>query len=125
MGLSIKEAAQQVGLMPHTLRFYEQEGLLPNVRRDDHGNRIFEPQDMGWLGLITCLRATGMPVSEIKRMVELTREGDGTIPQRKSMLALHRTAIQEKMNELQDALGKIDAKMEWYDSLERRALEQQ
>ncbi|MCZ8520933.1 MULTISPECIES: MerR family transcriptional regulator [Paenibacillus] len=124
MGLSIKEAAQQAGLMPHTLRFYEQEGLLPNVRRDDHGNRIFEPHDMGWLELITCLRATGMPVSEIKRMVELTREGDGTIPERKRILAQHRSAMLEKMNELQHATRKIDDKMQWYDTLEQRAREQ-
>jgi len=77
---TIKDVAERVGISAHTIRYYEQEGLLPSLKRDQHGNRIFEERDIEWLELVICLRETGMPIAEIRRYVDLGMEGDQTIP---------------------------------------------
>ncbi|MBN2910254.1 MerR family transcriptional regulator [Polycladomyces sp. WAk] len=113
---TIKDVAERVGLSAHTIRYYEQEGLLPSLKRDQHGNRIFEERDIEWLELVICLRETGMPIAEIRRYVDLGMEGDQTIPMRKQILQKHRQMLEKKMEEINKALTKIDKKMKWYDS---------
>jgi DNA-binding transcriptional MerR regulator len=114
---TIKDVAKRVGLSAHTIRYYEQEGLLPLLKRDQYGNRIFEESDIEWLELIICLRKTGMPIAEIKRYVDLSMEGDQTIPIRKQILQKHEQMLKKKIEEINRALNKIDHKMKLYDSL--------
>ena len=52
------KAAEKIGISAHTLRFYNKEGLLPNVGRDEHGNRRFTDNDLQWLSLLQCLKNT-------------------------------------------------------------------
>jgi DNA-binding transcriptional MerR regulator len=113
---TIKDVAERVGLSAHTIRYYEQEGLLPSLKRDQHGNRIFEERDIEWLELVICLRETGMPIAEIKRYVDLSMEGDHTIPMRKQIFQKHKQMLEKKIEEINRALNKIDKKMKWYDS---------
>lgn len=120
MECTIKEAARQVGLTVHTVRYYEKEGLLPTLKRDLYGNRIFERPDIQWLELITCLRQTGMSIADMRQIVELSMEGDHTIPLRKKILKEHKQAMEEKMKEINRAFKKIDEKLAWYDMLEQR-----
>lgn len=120
MECTIKEAAEQVGLTVHTVRYYEKEGLLPALKRDQHGNRIFEESDIQWLGLITCLRNTGMSIAEMRRIVELSMDGEHTIPQRKKILEEHKRAMEEKMKEIKRTFKRIDEKLAWYDMLEQQ-----
>src|SRR2546423_10213237 len=60
-GLTVGEAAAHVGLSVHTLRWYEQEGLVSPVDRDTAGRRRYRPEDLDWLRLLICLRGTGRP----------------------------------------------------------------
>ena len=71
LSIQIKEAAERLGLPAHTIRYYEKEGLLPSLKRDEQGNRVFEPEDLKWIALMTCFRSTGMPVAALKQIVEL------------------------------------------------------
>lgn len=58
MGLSIKEASERLEIPPHTIRYYEKEGLLPFIQRDEHGNRIFGSTDLDEDGITkTAIRA--------------------------------------------------------------------
>lgn len=77
MGYSIKEVSEKVGLPAHTLRYYEQEGLLPFIKRDANGNRIFNENDLTWLELVICLRKTDIALSELREIVELTKKEIG------------------------------------------------
>jgi DNA-binding transcriptional MerR regulator len=121
MGLYIKEAAEKFGLPTHTLRYYEQEGLLPFLKRDENGNRVFEESDLSWLELIICLRKTDIALSKLREIVELTTEGDWTIPQRKRILEDHKEKMFEKQRQLDRAFAKIDHKLHYYDELEENA----
>ncbi|MGO4546327.1 MerR family transcriptional regulator [Paenibacillus sp. 2TAB23] len=119
MEIHIKEAAEKIGLPAHTLRYYEQEGLLPFIKRDEHGNRIFNESDLLWLELIICLRKTDIPLSELRAIVELTKEGDSTALQRKQILEKHKEKMMEKKRDLDDAFSKIELKIGYYDEIEK------
>ncbi|RAS77254.1 MerR family transcriptional regulator [Priestia endophytica] len=120
MGYYIKEAAEKVGLPAHTLRYYEQEGLLPFLKRDTNGNRIFEEEDLTWLEFVTCLRKINIAISELREIVELTKQGDWTATKRKQVCEKHKEKIMEKQRDLDKAFRKIETKIEYYDELEKK-----
>ena len=87
MSLSIAEAAEQTGLTPDTLRYYERDGLmLRRVDRSTTGHRRYTEADLHWIGLINCLRGTGMPIREVRRYADLVRAGDGNETERLDLL---------------------------------------
>ena len=76
---SIQDVSNKTGLSTHTLRYYEKEGLISGVERSQGGFRQYTDEDLERLGLIRCLKNTGMSIQEIARFVQLTHEGDHTI----------------------------------------------
>jgi DNA-binding transcriptional MerR regulator len=120
MEIHIKEAAEKIGLPTHTVRYYEQEGILPFIKRDENGNRIFNEQDILWLELIVCLRKTDIPLSELRAIVEFTKEGDSTASQRKQIFEKHKEKMMEKQRDLDNAFIKIESKIKYYDELEKK-----
>ncbi|ADF40314.1 MerR family transcriptional regulator [Priestia megaterium] len=124
MEYHIKEAAAKVGLPTHTLRYYEQQGLLPFIKRDENGNRIFSESDIEWLEFIICLRKTDIALLELRKIVELTQEGDDTIGLRKRIFEKHREKMMEKQRELDAAFRKVETKIDYYDKLEQKYQEE-
>lgn len=124
MEYHIKEAAAKVGLPTHTLRYYEQQGLLPFIKRDENGNRIFSESDIEWLEFIICLRKTDIALLELRKIVELTQEGDDTIGLRKQIFEKHREKMMEKQRELDAAFRKVETKIDYYDKLEQKYREE-
>jgi DNA-binding transcriptional MerR regulator len=116
---TIKEASEKLNCPAHTIRFYDKEGLLPNIRRDDHGNRIFEKRDLDWIRLMTCFRATGMSVADLKRIVELALQGEETIGQRRAILEAHQAEIKRKQQVLDEAFEAVSQKLEVYNNIEK------
>ncbi len=114
MEYTIKQAAEKMNLTPYTLRYYEKEGLLPYVERDVSGNRLFTDSDMERLGLICCLKNTGMPIRQIKEFIQWSIEGDDTLESRLHMLLEHRKDVLRQMEELNHNLEKINCKIQHY-----------
>ena len=112
--LSVGQAAAQVGLTVHTLRWYEQEGLVEPVLRDSAGRRRYTKQDVDWLVLLTKLRRTGMPVRDMRRYAELARSGDDTLRDRLRIFEEHRDRVQARIAELQRDLDMINSKIDVY-----------
>lgn len=113
--LTIQEAAHESGLSEHTLRYYERIGLIENVERAGNGHRRYTPADLGWIDLLKCLRATGMPVAQMIAFAELVRCGTHTIPDRLDLLTEHRRDVLQQIDELQRCLVKIDHKIDYYE----------
>ena len=124
MGMTIAEAAERSGLTAHTLRYYERDGLmLFPVDRSSTGHRRYTDRDLAWIELVTRLRATGMPIRDVRRYAELVRTGGGNEQERLEMLRDHRRNVLAQLAEVQDHLGAIDRKIGIYvDQLERRGL---
>ena len=112
MSYTISEAAQKTGLPPSTIRFYDKEGLLPNIKRKN-GIRVFEDMDLRLMGLLTCLKNTGMPIKRIRDYVELTSKGDDTLQERYEIIKAQRQFVLDQIEQLQNYLEELDFK-DWY-----------
>ena len=116
MGYSIGQVAKKTGLSVHTLRYYEKEGLLPFIRKTSSGLRVFSDDDINWLGMIECLKATGMPLKGIKQYIDWYHQGDSTLSQRLAMFQQQEQNIKAKIQELNTNLAKIQYKIRLYDA---------
>ena len=115
MGFPIAAAAEQCGLTPDTLRYYERDGLmLRPVGRSATGHRRYTEADLRWVELITRLRATGMPIRDVRRYAELVRAGEGNEAERLELLRAHREAVLRQLAEVTEHLGAIDRKIGIY-----------
>jgi DNA-binding transcriptional MerR regulator len=103
-----------MALPPHVLRYYENEGLLPSIARSPAGIRRYSEQDMEWLGLICCLKNTGMSIKQIKHFVALSLEGDSTLKQRCALLQEHKKEVENQIQEMQRYLQKVTHKIEYF-----------
>ena len=65
--MTIKEVSDKLGLSVHTLRYYEKEGLIRNIKRNINGFRNYSDNDVGWLDLIMKLKLTRMPLKDLKK----------------------------------------------------------
>ena len=122
-GLTVGEAAERVGLTVHTLRWYEQEGLVDPIERDTAGRRRYCDRDLDWLRLLIRLRTTGMPVRDMRRYADMVRDGDHTIGDRLRLFVEHRERVLARIAELQQDLAVIDIKIEMYGEMERQQQE--
>jgi DNA-binding transcriptional MerR regulator len=111
---TISETASKTGLSAHTLRWYERIGLLDRVRRGGDGRRRFTEEDLGWLGTITKLRDTGMPVRDMQRYAELVRSGAGQ-QERIELLRRHREHVLQALQAQQDCLRLVEYKIDFYE----------
>lgn len=116
--LTIKEVTEITEIAAPTLRYYEKEGLLPHVKRNENGKRLYDEEDLSWIYFVTALRATGMPIAQIQKYVYLYKEGDLTISERKLMMLNHKKEIERSIRDLYFNLDKINYKLALYDVLE-------
>lgn len=114
---TMMQVCKETGLTYQTLKFYCNEGLVPNVKRDKNNRRIFDERDVAWLGSLTCLKKCGMSIQEMKDYLALCLQGESTIPQRKEMLAQKQAALRATIRELQDSIAFIDWKQGFYDEV--------
>ncbi|ANF30949.1 MerR family transcriptional regulator [Leifsonia xyli] len=119
--MSISDVAERTGLTTHTLRYYEREGLmLSPVERASSTHRRYTEADVSWVGFLTKLRSTAMPIATMRQYVVLARQGDGTEAERLELLLLHRMAVVRQLEEMTASLAAIDYKIDLY----RRTVEQ-
>lgn len=111
---SIGEIAAKTGLSTHTLRFYEKEGLLPNIRKNSAGLRRFSEEDLNWLTVVGCLKSTGLPLKEIKHYLDLSQKGDETLEERLQIFEKQKNRLNEQIKLLQDNMEKINFKIKYY-----------
>ena len=111
---TIQDVSKKTGLTAHTLRYYEKEGLITGEERSQGGIRQYTDEALERLGLIRCLKNTGMSIQEIARFVQLTHEGDHTLEERVELLREHRERVLERMAEMQEHLDKVTWKLNFF-----------
>ena len=112
--LTIPDAARASGVSAHTLRYYERAGLLDPVGRERSGHRRYREEDLARIHFLTRLRATGMPIRQIRAYADLVRRGEDTNEARMAMLEAHRDAVRAQLAETQHNLDLIDKKIDYY-----------
>ena len=123
MSYSIKEVADMMGVTTSTLRYYDQEGLLPNVKRVN-GIRVFEDKDFRWLRVLNCLKNTNMPIKKIKEYVELAEKGDSTLKERRELIKEQKQVILNQIEEYKKCLKEVEFKEWYYDTAIKRGTEE-
>jgi len=112
---SMKYVVENLNVSAKTLRFYEEQGILPNISRDEKGRRVYSEQQIDWISFIRCLKETGMPLSKIKEYKELYETGNTTFSQREELLIQHKLEVQKKIDESVKHLEEINYKLAMYE----------
>ncbi|GAA4994105.1 MerR family transcriptional regulator [Kitasatospora paranensis] len=112
--LTPAQTVERSGFSLDTLRYYERIGLLGEVQRSHGGQRRFSPEDVEWLGVLRCLRDTGMPIAGMLRFAALVRGGDGTVAERLDLLQGHDTRVEEQIAALRGQQARIREKIDHY-----------
>ena len=114
---TMKEACEKTGLSYETLKFYCNQGLVPNVKRDSQNRRVFSDRDIGWINSLNCLKNCNMGIREMQEYLALCLQGAGTIPERKVILERKQEELRAELKRIQDSIDYIDWKQNFYDEV--------
>ena len=115
MEYTIKQVSEMTGLSVPTLRFYDKEGLLPELKRRESGYRIFSEEDLYSIELIECFKQSGMQIREIRHFMALVKQGDASLEECLAICQRHVKRLEEKMGDLQRALDHSLRTLEFYE----------
>lgn len=114
---TMMQVCRETDMTYQALKYYCNEGLIPNVKRDRNNRRVFDEKDVKWIKDLVCLKKCGMSIQEMKEYLDLCLQGVDTIPQRKKMLEKKQKALRASIRELEDSVAYIDWKQEFYDDV--------
>ena len=111
---SMKETCDKTGLTYDALKFYCNEGLIPNIKRNKSNYRVFDDNDINWIKSLSCLKNCGMSIVEIKEYSDLCLKGKSSIPERQDILEAKLRELEHKKQEVQDAIDFVCWKQNFY-----------
>ena len=111
---SMKETCEKTGLTYDTLKFYCNEGLISNVKRNKSNYRVFNDDDINWIKSLTCLKNCGMSITEMKKYLKLCLVGKESIPERQEILDAKLCELEQKKEEIQEAINFVHWKQDFY-----------
>lgn len=114
---TMMQACRKVNMTYEALKFYCNQGLVPNVKRNALNRRVFDERDIAWINSLTCLKNCGMSLVEMKEYLALCLQGQPTIPQRKLILAEKKKQLLERIETLKASTEYIDRKQRFYDDV--------
>lgn len=109
---TIGQVAQLFHLPVSTLRYYDKEGLFPQMRRVS-GIRQFSEKELEALRVIECLKKSGMEIRDIKQFMLWSTEGSQTYAQQLELFLRQKEAVEGEIRRLEKALAMIRYKC-WY-----------
>lgn len=114
MSYSISEVAKMLGMSTFALRYYDKEGLLPFVKRDKNGVRVFEKSDLHFLYVIFCLKNTGMSLKNIRQFIAWADAGDSSLQNRYDLFMKQKAEIERQLEQLKIYKECIEYKCQYY-----------
>ena len=114
---TVKQVAEMMELSAHTVRYYENAGLIPGVDRSIGNARLFSQYNLSWLHLVHCLRMTGLSVEGVKYYIELCQEGDSTIQERAEVIFQQEKNLREQLRMLKKQMEVLKYKKNYYANL--------
>ena len=114
---TMMQACKEADMTYQALKYYCNEGLIPNVKRDKNNRRVFDERDVKWIKDLVCLKKCGMSIQEMKEYLELCLQGESTIPKRKELLDKKQEALKDSIKELEESVAYIDWKQQFYDDV--------
>ena len=109
---TIGQVAKMFGLPPSTLRYYDKEGLFPNMERSN-GIRRFGERELETLRVIECLKKSGMEIKDIRQFMAWCAQGSSTYPQRRAMFIRQKESVEAEIARMNRVLDMLSFKC-WY-----------
>jgi len=113
----MKQACKELNMTYETLRFYCDEGLVPNIKRDKNNWRVFDERNLNWIKSLQCLKNCGMSIKEMKNYMDLCLQGISTVSERKVILDERKKLLLAQLSEIQESIAFIDEKQEFFDDI--------
>ena len=120
---TIGEVAKMFNLSVSTLRYYDQEGLIPNLNKDASGHRKFNSENIDAIEIIECLKEVNMPLKDIKLFIKWNLEGDITLSNRLSLFINLDKTLKKRLERLEEISRIVDYKKEYYSQAVRDGTE--
>lgn len=116
---NIREIGQIFDVPSSTLRYYEGLGILPEVKRDEHKQRVYTDEHIDRLQAITCFKRTGLPMSKIHDFFEYAENLRDNIDKVVDMMENHEKYIVDQMEKMQQDLDHIRQKVRFYNGIKK------
>lgn len=116
MYYSIGDVSNATGIAISTLRYYDREGLFPNIARSDGGIRVFSDTEIAAIKIIECLKASGLTIKDIKQFLDWCQEGNSSLQKRRDMFYERLEVVKKQMGELEKTISIIKYKCWYYDT---------
>lgn len=111
---TIGQISEMFNIPVSTLRYYEKEGLFPNMKRESN-IRKFDDSEIETLRIIECLKKSGMEIKDIRRYMELCSKGSSTYAERKALFEKQRESVEGEITRLEKTLNMLKFKCWYYD----------
>lgn len=111
---SIGQVAKMFDLSIPTLRYYDQENLIPRLNKTNSGIRRFTQDNIDAVRVIECLKSTGMSIKDIQIFMQKVEQGDSTLNDRLAMFLKLKKQVKLQMQELRNTMAMIDFKCDYY-----------
>ena len=109
---TIGQVSKMFGLPVSTLRYYDKEGLFPDMERSS-GIRRFGQRELEALRVIECLKKSGMEIKDIRQFMEWCAQGSSTYPQRRAMFIRQKESVEAEIARMNRVLDMLSFKC-WY-----------
>ena len=116
MYYSIGDAARITGITISTLRYYDREGMFPEMMRSSGGIRVFSDKEISILRVVECLKSAGMSIKEIKEFLFWCQEGDSSLQKRRDMFRYRLKEVKKQIEALQKTMNTLQYKCWYYDT---------
>ncbi|MGH7536319.1 MAG: MerR family transcriptional regulator, partial [Gemmatimonadales bacterium] len=115
----VQQTAERTGLSEHTLRYYERAGLLRPVRRhDSSGHRRYSTDDVARIATLACLRATGLPLDQMRRYFTLAARGAAAAPELRALLEEQQVVLEDRLERMRRHLNYVKRKIAYWRAVE-------
>ena len=109
---TIGQVSKMFGLPISALRYYDKEGLFPDMERSS-GIRRFGQRELEALRVIECLKKSGMEIKDIRQFMEWCAQGSSTYPQRRAMFIRQKESVEAEIARMNRVLDMLSFKC-WY-----------
>lgn len=115
MNYSIQDISKKTGLTISTLRYYDKEGLFPNLERKESNYRVFTELELETLKMIACFKKAGLSIPEIRKYMELIQKGDKTLKERLDIMVHQKEALEKQKQEIEESIACVEWKISYYE----------
>lgn len=111
---TIGQVSKMFGLPISTLRYYDKQGLFPNIERTS-GIRKFGDKEMESIRIIECLKRSGLEIKDIKKYMDWCKEGASTFLQRKELFEKQKKSVESEIERMNRVLDMLKFKCWFYE----------